>query len=511
MSFSETFDLLVVGGGVNGAGIARDAAGRGLKVMLIEQDSLARHTSSASSKLIHGGLRYLEHYEFRLVREALRERDRLLGIAPHLVQAARFVLPHVHQVRPAWMVRIGLFLYDSLAERRLLARSEGVKFNASPVGIPLRSTLSRGFIYSDCTVDDSRLVILNVKDAAERGAVVRIGHRFVSAERSRGVWQAQITRVADRHSYAVTARAIVNATGPWVSSAAWENFESASRFSTRLVKGSHIVVPKLYEGDQCYVLQNADRRIVFVIPYQDDFTLIGTTDVAWDADPGPVDIDTDEVNYLCATVNDYFKQSLSAAQVVWSYAGLRPLCEDNESDVSSLSRDYVLDVDAPQGGAPLLSVYGGKITTYRCLAEHALLKLQPYFGQLRGSWTGSTPLPGGDLPADVNALCSDVERRWPFLGPHRARRMARAYGTRIANVIGNARSEEDLGENFGAGLSRTEVDYLVREEWAQSAEDILWRHSKLGLRCTPREIQRLTEYVRQLSANRDASVVANGR
>ncbi len=440
------------------------------------------------------------------MREALRERGRLLAIAPHLVRSARFVLPHVRAVRPAWLVRAGLLLYDVLAGRQGLERSGQIKLQTSPLGLPLRPQLTRGFIYSDCIVDDSRLTILNARDAAERGADIRIGHRFLGAQREQSLWRAQITHMADRQPYCVSARALVNATGPWVADALWSRVGSADRTTTQLVKGSHIVVPRLYEGAQCYVLQNADRRIVFVIPYQDDFTLIGTTDVAWSGPPGPVEASPEEIEYLCATVNDYFQRPVSAAHVQWTYSGLRPLYDNDAADAAALSRDYVLHLDASNEAMPLLTVLGGKITTYRRLAEHALMKLQPWFPGLRAPWTASRALPGGDLPGGFASFLADVQRRWPFLGPERALRMVRAYGTRIEAVIGEAHCPSDLGEEFGAGLTRSEVDYLVREEWARTADDVLWRYSKLGLRISCAAAARLETYLRESAVQeRDAS------
>jgi glycerol-3-phosphate dehydrogenase len=499
LAVASVFDLLIVGGGINGAGIARDAAGRGLRVMLVEQASLARYTSSASTKLVHGGLRYLEYFHFRLVREALLERERLLAIAPHLVRRKRFVLPYEQRLRPAWVVRLGLFFYDHLVRQNTLERSSDVRFATSPFGHPMRPSLRRGFAYSDCTVDDSRLVVLNAKDAAERGAVVEVGHRVVRAVREGERWQVEIENQASQQTSTVSARAIANAAGPWVAEVLTGRLGCSSQQAVRLVKGSHIVVRRLYDGDHAYVLQHPDRRIVFVIPYQNDFTLIGTTDVPWLGDPGPVLIDPAEVDYLCQTVNTYFERQIEPADVVWSYAGVRPLCDDAASDASAVTRDYVLDVDAPPSGAPVLSVFGGKITTYRRLAEHALKKLEPHLGPMAKPWTGAAPLPGGDIPGgDMDAFITDVRRRWPFLDALHARRLAHAYGTRISRLLGGVHSREDMGEDFGGGLTRVEVDYLVREEWAASAEDLYWRHSKAGLYASPADERRLVAYLRSI-------------
>jgi glycerol-3-phosphate dehydrogenase len=496
MSTGDAFDLLVVGGGINGVGIARDAAGRGLRVLLVEQAGLAHYTSSASSKLVHGGLRYLEYFKFRLVREALVERERLLSIAPHLVSRLRFVLPYEHWLRPAWTVRLGLLLYDFLGSGGSLERSASVRLATSEFGRPLRRDLKRGFAFSDCTVDDSRLVVLNARDAADRGAVVQVGHRLLRAARERGLWQAEIECVASRQKYAVSARAIVNAAGPWISKVLAERLGGGSRQPVRLIKGSHIVVRRLYEGEHAYVLQHPDRRIVFVIPYQDDFTLIGTTDVPWQGEPGPVTITPAETDYLCQTVNSYFERQIGPGDVVWSYSGIRPLWDDAATEASAVTRDYVLDIDAAQGQAPVLSVFGGKITNYRRVAELGLEKLETFLEPLGARWTLTAPLPGGDIPGgNVAAFIAEVRRRWPFLDPLQARRLAGAYGTRISRLLDGVSSREAMGEDFGGGMTRMEVDFLIREEWARSAEDIYWRHSKTGLHASPADQQRLVAYL----------------
>lgn len=496
MASQADYDLLVVGGGINGAGIARDAAGRGLKVLLVEQDDFARHTSSASTKLIHGGLRYLEYYEFRLVREALIERERLLAAAPHIIWPLRFVLPHRNDVRPAWMVRLGLFLYDHLGGRKRLPGSEGVRFRTSPLGSALKPGVERGFVYSDCWVQDSRLVVLNARDAAEKGAELYTRTRFLGAQREGGIWRAEIEDLRGGGRRPVTARILVNAAGPWVSELLTRRLKINDADKVRLVKGSHIVVPRLYEGDHCYILQNPDRRIVFAIPYEGDFTLVGTTDVPWTEAPGPVSISAEETRYLCDTVNRYFKREVAPEDVVWSYAGVRPLYDDAAKNASAVTRDYVLKVDAPEGEAPLLSVFGGKITTYRKLAEHALEKLEPHLPGLKPAWTAAAPLPGGDMPdADFDRFLAGLRQRFPFLPEALAYRLARAYGTRADRLLGKARSMEDLGEDFGAGLTRAEVDYLIHEEWAVTAEDILWRRSKLGLHVPAGTAGRLEAYL----------------
>lgn len=491
-----SFDLLIIGGGIHGAGIARDAAGRGLSVLLVEQDSLAAHTSSASSKLVHGGLRYLEYFKLRLVRESLTERESLLAIAPHLVRRQRFVLPYRGRLRPAWAVRIGLFLYDRLGRNSTLEGSARIRFADSPYGAPLQTRLRTGFVYSDCTTDDSRLVILNAKDAAERGADIRVRHRLLRATRHGGEWRAEIRDETTGATVTETARAIVNAAGPWVAEVIAGCHAAGARTAVRLVKGSHIVVPKLYEGTQAYALQHTDRRLVFVIPYQEDFTLIGTTDVPWTGAPEACGIEPAEVEYLCGVVNRCFERQVSPADVAWSFAGIRALQDDGATRASAVTRDYVLALDAVDGHAPLLSVIGGKLTTYRQLAELALARLEPFLGRLPGSWTATAPLPGGDIPGgDVDGLAAELQRRWPYLGERQSRRLARAYGTRATKFLEGARSPADLGEAFGGGMTAREVDYLVREEWARTPHDICWLHSKTGLWATPADRQRLEDYL----------------
>jgi glycerol-3-phosphate dehydrogenase len=481
---SASYDLLIVGGGINGAGIARDAAGRGLKVLLVEQGDLAGATSSASSKLIHGGLRYLEHYEFRLVREALAEREVLLRLAPHIIWPLEFVLPYDASMRPAWMIRAGLFLYDHLAKRATLPGSRRVDLTQPPFKGALAAGSTTGFSYADCWVDDSRLVVLNAIDARERGADIRTRTRFVSARRQDSLWQAEIERGGQRS--AVTARALVNAAGPWVQSTLAATGAN-SPGKVRLVKGSHIVVPRLHAGEQAFILQTTDKRVVFVIPYERHYSLIGTTDIEFNGDPGQVAISPEEIDYLCTAANRFFRKAPTPRDVAWSYAGVRPLYDDAECNASEITRDYVLELDAPAGTAPLLSIFGGKITTYRRLAEEALAKLSPVL-KARGialtdqPWTASVPLPGGDLPrGDFAAFLAGVGASRPWLPAPLATRLAQAYGTRIERVLGSAGSLADLGRDLGAGLTEREAEYLVAQEWAETAEDILWRRSKLGL------------------------------
>lgn len=486
------YDILVVGGGINGAGIARDAAGRGLSVLLCEQDDLAAHTSSASTKLIHGGLRYLEYYEFNLVRKALQEREVLLRAAPHIIWPLRFVMPHNAALRPAWLIRAGLFLYDHLGKRELLPGSSSVQLHSNSLGQPLQKHMKQGFVYSDAWVEDARLVVLNVMDAAERGANVLPRTRFVSARRQGEQWEATL-ETADGTRQLVRARALVNAAGPWVVNLLREVLSLEPKHSLLMAKGSHIVVPKLFDHDHAYILQNPDKRIIFAIPYEQRFTLIGTTDVQFVGDPSHPSIDKDETSYLCDMVNRYFMRQITPADVVWSYSGVRPLLEDEAADISAVTRDYRLDYDAPAGCAPLLSVFGGKITTYRRLAEEALDLLAPAFGGVRPKWTARAALPGGDITnANFAGFLQDSERHYSWLPKELLRRYARAYGTRIHRLLNRMGRIADLGKDFGGGLHEAEVDYLVTQEWARTADDVLWRRSKLGLHVPATTLQELS-------------------
>ncbi len=491
-------DLLIVGGGINGAGIARDAAGRGLSVLLVEQHDLAAHTSSASTKLIHGGLRYLEYGEFRLVREALRERERLLTIAPHIIWKLDFVLPYARGQRPAWMVRAGLFLYDHLARRKFLPASRAVRFGPHPAAGILQPEFRRGFTYADCWVEDSRLVVLNAMDAAERGADIRTRTRLISARPEGALWHARIEEASGRCE-TVRARALVNAAGPWVGNILSTTLGRDEQKTVRLVKGSHIIVPRLYEGELAFTLQNPDKRIVFAIPYERDFTLIGTTDIAFNGDPASVEISDAETAYLCESVSRYFRIRVTPGDVVRSYSGVRPLYDDHAQNASAVTRDYVLAVEGGAGQPALLSVFGGKITTYRRLAEQALEKLLPLLGRAVGpGWTAGAALPGGDLPgAHFEAYLAQFSARYPFLPLPLARRLVRAYGTRAPNILGAATSLAALGEDFGGGLFAAEVDYLVAREWARAPEDILWRRSKLALHMPADTAARLAVYLKE--------------
>jgi glycerol-3-phosphate dehydrogenase len=476
-------DLAVIGGGVNGCGIARDAAGRGLSVLLMERGDLAGGTSSASTKLIHGGLRYLEYREFRLVREALREREVLLRAAPHIVWPLRFVLPH-HRGLRAWPVlRLGLFLYDNLGGRRILPGTRVLDLRRDPAGEPLRPEFARAFEYSDCWVEDARLVVLNARDAADRGADIRTRTRCVSARREDGGWRIVMRDEATGTTAEATARILVNAAGPWAADILGQVAGLNAAARVRMVKGSHLVTRRLYDHDRCYIFQNADGRICFAIPYEDEFTLVGTTDEEFTGDPSDAAISAEETDYLCRAVSGYFKRPVTPADVVWSYAGVRPLYDDGASRAQEATRDYVLTLDAEEGRAPLLSVFGGKITTYRRLAEAALQRLAPHLPGLRPAWTAGASLPGGDFPWNgAAALAASLLERHPFISPAQAHRLVRYYGTRAAVMLAGAETAADLGRDFGAGLTEREVTWQMREEWAREPADVLWRRTKLGLR-----------------------------
>jgi glycerol-3-phosphate dehydrogenase len=490
---SPTYDLLVIGGGINGAGIARDAAGRGLSVLLCEQDDLAGHTSSASTKLIHGGLRYLEHYEFGLVRKSLQEREVLLRAAPHIIQPLSFVMPHTPGLRPAWLIRAGLFLYDHLGKRELLPGSQGVDLRMHAAGQPLRPELTKGFMYSDAWVEDARLVVLNALDASERGARILPRTRCVSARRYADMWDVTL-QPGDRPAQVVRCRALVNAAGPWVMNILRDALGMTSRRHLRLAKGSHIVVRRLFGHDHAYLLQNPDKRILFAIPYERDFTLIGTTDVEYEGDPAEASITEAEIAYLCEMANRYFTHAIAPADVIWSYSGVRPLLADDAANLSDVTRDYLLECDATSHSAPLLSVFGGKLTTYRRLAEEALSLLAQSLPHMKTAWTANAFLPGGDIPnADFAGFLADFRRSAPWLPEALARRYARAYGTRVDRLLAGASSLTELGEDFGGGLYGAEIDYLVSQEWAQTAHDILWRRSKLGLHVGVETVRRLEE------------------
>jgi glycerol-3-phosphate dehydrogenase len=492
------FDLAIIGGGVNGCGIARDAAGRGNSVFLCEMNDLASGTSSWSTKLVHGGLRYLEYYEFRLVREALIEREILWGIAPHIIRPLRFVLPHHAGLRPAWLLRLGLFLYDHIGGRHLLPPTRSVDLTKDEVGRPLiPNRYKRAFEYSDCFVDDARLVVLTARDAADHGADIRTRTRAIEIRQADRLWHVTVVNTLTGARSTVRARALVNAGGPWVEEVLAKGAGVNAKAKVRLVQGSHIVVRKLYDHDRAYMFQNSDGRIVFCIPYQDDFTLIGTTDRDYDGDPAKVKATPEEIQYLCASVSEYLAKPVRPEDVVWTYSGVRPLYDDGASEAKAATRDYVFELDTP-GGAPLLSIYGGKITTYRRLAEEALERLSPYLrsAKAREGWTGKWPLPGGDMEVSaIDALIAELREEYPFLSAEHANRLAHAYGTRAGKLLGNARSPADLGQSFGATLTEREVRYLMTAEWALTAEDIVWRRSKLGLRLTAEQIAALDDWI----------------
>lgn len=499
---SIIYDLAIIGGGINGCGIARDAAGRGFSVVLCEMADLASGTSSRSTKLIHGGLRYLEHFDFRLVRESLIEREVLWRIAPHIVRPMRFVLPHRTGLRPAWMLRVGLFLYDHLGGRHSLPGTQALNLDREPAGRALKpGVFTAGFEYSDCWVDDARLVVLNARDAADRGAAIRVGTRAVSAVRAGELWRVTLEDVASGRRETISARGLINAAGPWVEEVLRTRLGASARGHVRLVEGAHVIVPKLFDHDRAYLFQNPDGRVVFAIPYEDAFTLIGTTDRDYTGDPAAAEATPEEMAYLCDTASAAFARTVSPDDVIWTYSGVRPLFDDGAGDPKAASRDYVLELDATDGAAPLLSIIGGKITTYRKLAEAVLAQMLPHLPGRTGldaGWTGMAPLPGGDFGIqEGGTLAARIAREFPFLSGDWALRLARTYGTRARAVLTDAKSMQDLGHHFGATLTEAEVRYLIAHEWARSSEDILWRRSKLGLHMVDGEIADLGAWMRR--------------
>lgn len=497
------YDVIVIGGGVNGTGIAMDAAGRGLKVLLCEMGDLASATSSASSKLIHGGLRYLEHHEFRLVRKALSEREALLRNNPHIMHPMRFRLPHRPYLRPAWLIRTGLFIYDHLARRELLPGSRSITFDADG---PLKPDIRRGFEYSDGWVDDARLVVLTAMKAQELGSTVLTRTRCTRIRRESGRWQVTLQDLRQDQEQVVSARALVNATGPWVSQLFSQCLNMPPPRTIRMVKGSHIVVPRLNLGEEAYILQNRDGRVVFVIPYEDRFSLIGTTDVDYDGDPAQARISPEEIRYLLDVVNAHFRKPVTEADIVWTYSGVRPLLDDYREAAQKASRDYRFELDAPAGQPPLLSVFGGKITTYRILAETATDALCRFFPQAGPAWTRNTPLPGGDFP-DRASLARTLKAGYPWLDDDLVRRYVRTYGTLTYKILQQRHDPEDLGRRFSDTLYQAEVDYLVQHEWAVTAEDILWRRTKQGLYASSGEVAELEDYLARTTAPATASPV----
>ncbi|MGN7806112.1 glycerol-3-phosphate dehydrogenase [Ensifer sp. 22521] len=500
-SETRVYDLFVIGGGVNGAGIARDAAGRGLSVLLCEKDDLAQGTSSRSGKLVHGGLRYLEYYEFRLVREALIEREVLLQSAPHIIWPMRFVLPHNPEDRPAWLVRLGLFLYDHLGGRKRLPGTRSLNLSTAPEGAPIKREYRRAFEYSDCWVDDARLVVLNALDARSRGARVLTRTACSAIRRRDGLWFIEMTDTRTGAKTEARARCVVNTAGPWVNDVIGRIGGLNSSRSVRLVKGSHIVVPKFWEGRQAYLVQNPDKRVIFINPYQNDLALIGTTDIPYEGRPEDVSADGNEVSYLLKSVNRYFKQQLTSDDIVYSFSGVRPLYDDNAENPSAVTRDYIFEVDAADGQAPLLSVFGGKITTFRKLSEHALERLKPFFHKMGPAWTASAHLPGGDMAdADFEQFLGDLKARYRWLPADLAKHYARLYGTRTHALLAGATAVEDLGRAFGSLLREREARFLIENEWALTADDILDRRTKHGLHMTLAERQAFTHWLERQQA-----------
>ena len=506
MSDHQTlYDLVVIGGGINGVGIAADAAGRGLSVFLCEKDDLASHTSSASSKLIHGGLRYLEHKEFRLVREALAEREVLLTKAPHIIRPMRFIMPHQPHLRPAWLIRTGLFFYDHLGKREKLAGSNHVRFY--PIDSPLKDDITHGFEYSDCAVDDARLVVLNAIQAQEMGAKVVTRTRCLSAQRKNGFWRVELENA--QGIYQIKAKVLVNAAGPWVAQFIQQDLQLKSPYGVRLIQGSHLIVPRLYEGNKAYIMQNNDQRIVFAIPYLGRYTLIGTTDNEYLGNPNHVEITEKEIDYLLDISNKYFKTQLMSAHIVATFSGVRSLCDDESDNPSAVTRDYTLALSHEQkNDAPLLSVFGGKLTTYRKLAESAMVHLQPFFPKMKKPWTEKALLPGAENLVSVEWLIQEIMQTVQDVPFQLASRWAHAYGSRVWKFINSISTTDELGEDFGHGLFEKEVDYLVDQEWARTSQDILWRRTKLGYQFRDDEIQVLDQYLSKLLVKRSQDSAA---
>lgn len=496
MENAAIHDVLVIGGGINGCGVARDAVGRGYSVYLAEMNDLASGTSSGSTKLIHGGLRYLEHYEFRLVRESLMEREVIWKNAPHIVWPMRFVLPHHKGLRPAWLLRLGLFLYDHIGGRKLLPKTQTLDMTVDAAGRPLKKLFTRAFEYSDCWVNDARFVVLNARDAADKGATIATRATVVNARRDGDHWVVSLKETFGDKTWDVKARMVVNAAGPWIDEVLGGVLGKSGAHNVRLVQGSHIVIPRKFDDPRAYFFQNADGRIIFAIPYEDEFTLIGTTDQDYDGDPRDVRITDTEIDYLCAAASEYFTEPVTPSDVVWTYSAVRPLYDDGASMAQEATRDYVLKTEGGDGEAPLLNVFGGKITTYRRLSEHVLEKIEGFLGKKGKSWTADAPLPGGDFPAtgfaeQVQALARD----YAFLDTTHVRRLVRLYGTRARTLLGAAKNTTDLGRCFGADLYEAEVRYLMQHEWAQTSADVVWRRTKRGLRLSAGEIAELDAFM----------------
>ena len=499
---NHNYDIFIIGGGINGTGIARDAAGRGYSVYLCEANDLASGTSSQSTKLIHGGLRYLEYYEFRLVREALTEREILWKVAPHIIHPLRFILPHHKDLRPAWLLRLGLFLYDHIGGRKRLPPTSTLDLSSDEAGNSLSQNYKKGFEYSDCAVDDARLVVLNALDASERGASINTRTKCVDMQRDGDCWSLTVEDQATKKQRKISAKILINASGPWADEVLTTLNPAKNNKNIRLVQGSHIIVPKIYEHDKCYIFQNKDNRITFAIPYHDKFTLIGTTDHEYEGDPRETEITQTEIDYLCEVANSYFKHKISPDDIVGTFSGVRSLYNDGASKAQEATRDYVLRVDRPnKKAAPMINLFGGKITTYRCLAETTLEKIEGLLekesDQNRGKWTKTEPLPGGSFAIDdFNAICEQLHKDYSFLSKEEAKRYIKLYGSRARDFLENAKSYEDLGESFGYGLYQREVEYLISTEWAVTADDILWRRTKLGLLFKPEEVVKLTKWLK---------------
>ncbi len=497
---NNVLDVFIIGGGINGAGIARDAAGRGLKVMLVEQNDLASATSSASSKLIHGGLRYLEYYKFALVRKALIERELLLNAAPHIIWPARFVVPHAKHLRPKWLIRLGLFLYDGLNLRQKLKRSRSANLAAEAYGDSLKAEFTAGFVYSDCRVHDSRLVVLNAQDAQEKGASINPNTQFVSAEIVNGLWQIITQNKAGEQSTFI-AKTLVNAAGPWVDIVNDDTLKMAVRGASRLVTGSHIVVPKIYDGEQCYLFQNEDNRVAFAIPYEGEFTLIGTTDVAFKGDVSKVKISTGEKEYLIEIANQYFTKQLRTSDIIWDFAGVRSLFDDKAKDAKSVTREYILDIhhkNNDENNPPLLTVYGGKITTFRHLGEAACHKLKTYLPNMGSDWTKTAHLPGGDINTnrDIKQFITELKSTYSWLPESLVNRLATHYGNKTKTILGTAKTLAALGENLGYDIYTAELDYVIKYEWVTCAEDYIWRRTRLGLHIDKDTQSKIENYIK---------------
>ena len=493
----QKFDLVVIGGGINGTGVARDAAGRGLSVLLCEKDDLAQATSSSSTKLIHGGLRYLEFFHFKLVRESLREREILLKSMPHIIWPLRFTLPHHRGLRPSWLLRLGLFIYDHMGGRKLLPPTKKINLKKHKTGIPLKDKFSIGFEYSDCWVEDSRMVALNASDAKNNGAVIKTRTTFERATRNNDVWDI-ILDSQNGNKQKITSSAIINCSGPWVTSVIESNLQQKNSTETRLIKGSHIITKKLFDNDSNYIFQNSDGRIIFAIPYETDFTLIGTTDIEYEGDPNKAKCSLEEKKYLIESISEYLDVQVDINDIVHTYSGVRPLFNDNKSEAQNVTRDYVIKADSNNGKTPLISVFGGKITTYRILAEKVIDELKPYFKNIKNNWTKDSYLPGGNFdPDEVSKLVNSILDKYNFIDEKWAIRLVKAYGTNAIDILNESNTVEDLGINFGWNLTEKEVLWLINMEFAKSAEDILWRRSKLGLRFSDDQVKYLEHWLKE--------------